>query len=102
MTLMESVRLSPDESRDGVPYPLFSGEGPLTTEGVGNVPLVPSGKERVEMSIDETAVVGFDCNCPPTCSGASPDTFRRGGSGGGGGDGDGGDGDETALPSSVS
>lgn len=90
MTLMESVRPSSDP-RFGDAWPL----GPEPGIGletavmvlVGNVPRVPSGKERVAMSTGATAVVGR--GLVKATWRLPSEGFRRGGSGGGGGSGEG-------------
>ncbi|KAL2170060.1 hypothetical protein VTG60DRAFT_5332 [Thermothelomyces hinnuleus] len=91
MTLMASARSPPAPavaSRLGVPYPLALGVKPSRGALVEKVPRDPSGKDRVEMSMDDTAVVGLAW-AGATCAGPSLEGFRRGGRGGGDGEGDG-------------
>jgi hypothetical protein len=59
--LMESARSPPGAtSRLGVTYPLAYGVETARVALVEKVPREPSGKDRVEMSMEDTAVVGFD------------------------------------------
>jgi hypothetical protein len=61
MTLMASARsLAAVPFRLGVAYPLPTGDETALVVFVEKVPRDPSGNERVEISMDETAVVGLD------------------------------------------
>ena len=85
MTLIDSDKSPGRELGDGDPWllPALTGVETDLMVFVGKVPREPSGKDRVEMSIEDTAVVGLDWADTATCrEPPSADAFRRGGRGG--------------------
>jgi hypothetical protein len=90
MTLMDSSKsllgvldAVDNPKYDGVTFPLLDdgmGDDTVLEAGLEKVPRDPSGNESVWMSIEETAVVGFDWRGPVSAS----EILRRGGRGGGG------------------